>query len=182
METRGGRLGACAGSHQRSKLTNVPQVARSRFRRGLRVQAQPPTTSLTARKSPPKRASSSWKALARSLPARLRSCAIRAKLRRAPRVQAPCGTATGRGGAGRGGGASCRGTHRPCALTRLGQDERKQPRALRAADNVTPELTYPAKSRSAINAGPISSTAVGFSEYGSAPCAEARGRDHALSD
>jgi len=27
METRGGRLGACAGSHQRSKLTNVPQVA-----------------------------------------------------------------------------------------------------------------------------------------------------------
>src|SRR3954462_14571666 len=26
METRGGRLGACAGSHQRSKLTNVPQV------------------------------------------------------------------------------------------------------------------------------------------------------------
>src|SRR3954466_11144737 len=50
--------------------------------------------SLTARKSPPKRASSSGKALARSLPARLRSCAITAKLRRSSICVPACSCAS----------------------------------------------------------------------------------------
>src|SRR3954470_23418495 len=102
-------MGACAGSHQRSKLTNVPQGRVDRnFRQGLRVPQA--WAASAARPNRPPRASQQEKAR-RSGPsssgkgAGAESASAATLVRdygkdeaRSTRVQAPCGTATGRGG------------------------------------------------------------------------------------